>query len=152
MEFAATCIESVYLQSLLSVTVSLVQWSTMSASGTSIHTLHVNSPISVLDILCIREIFVVLLLVEFPFIIMIFRGASRLLTTLAAHVMELDILLKTALRQLSSPDPVNELIVMSTPGLGSSIQQKESNYGVHIIIIRTTTIYFQQLHLSCRFL
>ena len=152
MEFAATCIESVYLQSLLSVTESLVQWSTTSASGTSIHTLHVNSPISVLDILCMREKFLVLLLVEFPFIIMIFGGASRLPTTLAAHVMELDILLKTALRQLSSPDPVNELIVISTPGLGSSIQQKESNYGVHIIIIRTTTIYFQQLHLSCRFL
>ena len=59
-------------------------------------------------------------IIEPPFIRVILGGLSRLLTTLATHVMELKLSENFIFRQLSSSDPVVELILISTPGAGSS--------------------------------
>ena len=79
---------------------------------------------------------------DLSLVIVILGVSSRLLTTSATHVRELEESVKVAPRQLSSPDPVDEVSVMWTFGTGNSRGEMEntSNMYTHVHI-NTLTLH-----------
>ena len=58
---------------------------------------------------------------DLSLVIVILGVSSRLLTTSATHLRELEESLKVTPRQLSSPDPVDEMRVITACGAGNSV-------------------------------